>query len=178
MLSLLCRSPDVVDSPFYETQSQRSRTRRSIRGVSFPGLSRTSSGSKKKRTLKGSIGAPTDFKHEAHVGVDNMMMMAPTGAWDMDQWKAELEKHMQVQPVVVQSMEQPSAVPSVTNTASPSPMASPASSVIVPRRKPVPSLLPPPHEAPLIDDSPLSSVASSPTRETLLDDASPSVVLV
>lgn len=30
--------------------------------------------------------------------------MAPTGAWDMDQWKAELEKHMQVQPVVVQSV--------------------------------------------------------------------------
>ncbi|KAG8718346.1 hypothetical protein FRC08_005439 [Ceratobasidium sp. 394] len=150
MLSLLCGSPDVVDSPFYDTQSRRSRSRRSIRGV----LIRSGSGSsKKKRVLKGSIGAPTDFRHEGHVGGDNMM--APTGAWDLDQWRAELEKYMQPQPVV-------DARPVVEPT--PEPLSRAPSCV---RRKPVPSLLPPSRD----DNSPSSSVSSSPTRTAPIDEA-------
>ncbi|KAG8736728.1 hypothetical protein FRC10_008985 [Ceratobasidium sp. 414] len=153
MLSLFCGSPDVVDSPFYDTQSRRSRSRRSIRSV----LSRSGSGSsKKKRTLKDSIGAPTDFRHEAHVGGDNMM--TPTGAWDLDQWRAELEKYMQPQSVVD---VRPEAEPT------PKPLSRAASSVAAPRRKPVPSVLPPSHD----HNSPLSSVSSSPTRTAPIDDA-------
>ncbi|KAF8599681.1 hypothetical protein BDV93DRAFT_525919 [Ceratobasidium sp. AG-I] len=134
-----------------------------------------SSGSKKKRVLKASIGTPMDFKHESHIGADNMM--APTGSWDLDQWRVELQKHMQVQPIVI-AQSVPVSAPSAATTAPQTPVDSPAPSVIVPRRKPVPSLLPLPHETALIDDSPLSSVASSPTRETLLNDASPSIALV
>ncbi|QRV74712.1 hypothetical protein RhiJN_02727 [Ceratobasidium sp. AG-Ba] len=152
MLSLLCGSPDIVDSPFYDNHSRRSRSRRSIRGV----LSRSGSGAsksdKKKRVLKGSIGAPMDFKHEGHVGADNMMMMAPTGSWDLDQWRAEIEKHM-VQPLVTSQ-------PVVETSPLPSPV-----SIQTPRRKPVPSLLPPSH------DSPQSSVPSSPTRSAPLVEA-------
>lgn len=67
MLSLLCGSPDVVDSPFYDTHS-----RRSSRGMSISRLARSGSKTKKKRVLKGSIGVPTAFRHEAHVGADNV----------------------------------------------------------------------------------------------------------
>ncbi|KAF8717851.1 hypothetical protein RHS02_09291, partial [Rhizoctonia solani] len=144
MLSLLCGSPDVVDSPFYDTHS-----RRTSRGtITRLGRARSDSSKSKKRILKGSIGAPTGFRHEGHMGSDNMM--APTGSWDLDQWKTELEKHMQVQPTVSPSTSAP------TSTA-----VSPASSIITPRRKPVPSLLPPPRE---MSASAISSAASSPTR--------------
>jgi hypothetical protein len=30
--------------------------------------------------------------------------MTPTGAWDLDQWRVELEKHMQPQSMDVQSV--------------------------------------------------------------------------
>ncbi|KAB5595795.1 hypothetical protein CTheo_808 [Ceratobasidium theobromae] len=149
MLSLLCGSPDVVDSPFYDAHS-----RRSSRGMSISKLGRSRSGSsktKKKRILKGSIGAPTGFKHEAHIGADNMM--TSTGAWDLDQWRAELEKQMQPQPRGVQSEPTSTAVSRVV---------SPASSVMAPRRKPVPSLLPLPREDQ--QGSLASSVSSSPIR--------------
>ena len=136
MLSLLCGSPDVVDSAFYDT----GRSRR----ASLPKLGRSSGSTKKKRVLKGSIGAPTGFRHEGHVGTDNMM--APTGAWDLDQWRAELEKHMQP------GAQSTSTTPGVSRN----------NSVLSPRRKPVPSLLPLPRES----SPPLSSAGSSPTRTT------------
>ncbi|KAG8725779.1 hypothetical protein FRC12_024041 [Ceratobasidium sp. 428] len=159
MLSLLCGSPDVVDSPFYDTQSRRSRSRRpSIRGVlSRSGSGSSSKSSKKKRVLKGSIGAPMDFRHESHVGADNMM--APTGAWDLDQWRTELEKYMQPQPVSVIVTARPIQVQE--------PPSPPPSSIVGPRRKPVPSLLPPSHD----QNTPLSSVASTPTRSAPIDES-------
>ncbi|CAE6412175.1 hypothetical protein RSOLAG22IIIB_02034 [Rhizoctonia solani] len=138
MLSLLCGSPDVVDSPFYDTHS-----RRASRGT-ITRLGRSSSSKTKKRILKGSIGAPTGFRHEGHMGTDNMM--APTGSWDLDQWRTELEKHMQVQP----TEPAPASVPAPTGV-------SRANSITSPRRKPVPSLLPPPRDA-----SAASSATSSP----------------
>ncbi|KAG8686701.1 hypothetical protein FRC11_008514 [Ceratobasidium sp. 423] len=140
MLSLLCGSPDVVDSPFYDTHS-----RRTSRGT-ITRLGRSGSSKTKKRILKGSIGAPTGFRHEGHMGTDNMM--APTGSWDLDQWKAELEKHMQVQPT------EPTPVSAPTTVG-----VSRANSMTSPRRKPVPSLLPPPRDA---ETSAASSAASSP----------------
>lgn len=158
MLSLLCGSPDVVDSPFYDSHSRRPSR------VSISRLGRSGSKSKKKRVLKGSIGVPTAFRHEAHVGADNMM--TPTGAWDLDQWRTELEKHMQAQPG---SRSEPTS--SVT-----SPVISPANSVMAPRRKPVPSLLPPPRERQ--GSLPASSAGSSPIRTVPIDREQSRVSLV
>ncbi|CAE6427326.1 unnamed protein product [Rhizoctonia solani] len=143
MLSLLCGSPDVVDSPFYDTHS-----RRNSRGT-IPRLGRSGSSKTKKRIIKGSIGAPTGFRHEGHMGTDNMM--APTGAWDLDQWRTELEKHMHVQPTEEPT---PASAPAPTGV-------SRTNSITSPRRKPVPSLLPPPRDASV---SAASSAASSPIR--------------
>ncbi|CAE7146231.1 unnamed protein product [Rhizoctonia solani] len=146
MLSLLCGSPDVVDSPFYDTHS-----RRASRGT-ITRLGRSGSTKTKKRILKGSIGAPTGFRHEGHMGTDNMM--APTGSWDLDQWKIELEKHMQAQQTQSTELTQVSSVPAPTGV-------SRTNSITSPRRKPVPSLLPPPRDASL---SAASSATSSPIR--------------
>ncbi|CAE6436274.1 unnamed protein product [Rhizoctonia solani] len=142
MLSLLCGSPDVVDSPFYDTHS-----RRASRGT-ITRLGRSGSSKTKKRILKGSIGAPTGFRHEGHMGSDNMM--APTGSWDLDQWRTELEKHMHAQ-----STEPTPASASAPTTTG----VSRTNSMTSPRRKPVPSLLPPPR-----DVSATSSATSSPIR--------------
>ena len=86
------------------------------------------------------------------------MMMTPTGAWDLDQWRAELEEYMQPQSVA--------DVRPVTES-TPEPLSRAASSVAAPRRKPVPLLLPPSHD----HNSPLSSMPSSPTRTAPIDDS-------
>ncbi|KAF8575431.1 hypothetical protein K439DRAFT_1623605 [Ramaria rubella] len=173
MLSLLTCSASRFDDldpypglsyPDVSPPSSPLRQRRSSKSFSF--IIRPAT--KKRRVAKMSIGTPTDFRHDFHLGKD----VAGDGMinlWDTTRWQQELEKESRSS---LPSSLASSIAPSTTPSAKPN--ASKRNSITPQKRKPVPSLVPDipdlPFPAPVPCDIPLPP---SPTTSECLSEESP-----
>ncbi|KZW02917.1 hypothetical protein EXIGLDRAFT_731007 [Exidia glandulosa HHB12029] len=113
MLSLLCHSPRPDD---YDYDPRRQPRR----------LSLSTAPRRKKRIEKLSIGNPTDFKHERHIGSD---LVVPPNMVEADKWRREVHRHDPT----------PSAVPTRPQSHPPPLYATPAPALMPVRRASLPS---------------------------------------
>ncbi|EJD48976.1 hypothetical protein AURDEDRAFT_112720 [Auricularia subglabra TFB-10046 SS5] len=100
MLSFLCHSPRPEDFDYDGPQATRVPRRMSL----------STSPRKKKRIEKLSIGAPTDFKHERHIGSD---LVVPAEMFEADKWRREVHRNHPTLTARPQSLAPPPAPPAL-----------------------------------------------------------------
>ncbi|KAF8519297.1 hypothetical protein JB92DRAFT_2013738 [Gautieria morchelliformis] len=89
MLSLLTCSVSRLDDLDSFDVAPPLRQRRVSRSLGF--IKPTSPGPKRRRVSKMTIGHPTDFRHEFHLGKD-MVPEDMISVWDSERWQQALEK--------------------------------------------------------------------------------------
>lgn len=135
MLSLLTCSVsrlDDFDLPFSASPSPVRVHRRVSKSLGF--IKPASSTPRRHRVAKMTIGKPTDFRHEVHLGKE-MVPENMVTLWDTARWDQELKKDSRPSPP---SSLAPSTVPSSPTNLS----RSKRNSITPQKRKPVPSIIP------------------------------------
>jgi len=170
MLSLLtCSTSRVEDYDYDYDADYAAPVRRRHSTKSF--IAKASPRMRKRKIP--TIGLPTDFRHEVHLGRD-LKSDSSYMLWDVERWREELAKRNLILPPV--TIPEPPAVTSEQMQQK----SSKRSSFTPQKRKPVPSLVPPvpcvssPHDVPLpptpTTDSESVPALDPPSRGPSIDE--------